>query len=103
MEQCKDIPLFKDLNEKSTIEIQTQNGIVQMIPFRVIRGEGRNKWVVDIQGFCLSEPPIATQCHLFFKGREIGCGFKSVKKIERGWQATMDTIISIPEWWGERQ
>ena len=43
-----------------------------------------------------------TQCYVFFKGAEIGGNFsKVVKQSEKLWAVTFETIISIPEFWGE--
>jgi len=46
--------------------------------------------------------PLATQCYVFYKGAEIGSNFISIKQRNKGWQATLQTIISIPEFWGEQ-
>jgi hypothetical protein len=80
MAGCKDIPLFKDLNYKNPIDVQTEKGVIQVTPFHVRRGEGKMKWVIEIDGLCRSEPPIATQCYVIFKGHELGASFHKVSQ-----------------------
>ena len=97
-----DIPLFKDLTRLTPIAVKTIHGDVQMIFSSARRGSDRKKWCISIDGYCREEVSLMTQCYVFFKGAEIGGNFsKVVKQSEKLWAVTFETIISIPEFWGE--
>jgi hypothetical protein len=103
MQGYRDIPLAKDLNKDALIDIQTETGKVQLIPFRVIRDAGKQKWCVSIEGICRSEVNPMTQCYVHFKEAEIGGNFSKMTGSKNGWwDARFETIISIPEFWGEQ-
>jgi hypothetical protein len=103
MNKCKDIPLAADIKEGTEIEVQTEHGIIPLNVWRVVRGTGKRKWCISIQGFTRIDPPIRTQCYVFFKGNEVGSQFTQAEKHNLTWDATLETIISIPEFWGESQ
>jgi hypothetical protein len=100
---CKDIPSAKDLEKRTPFEIQGPTGIINFMPSRLTRGNGKRKWCVAIDGFCDSEPILGAQYYVFFKGAEIGATMRSTTKIKHGWQAKLETIISNPEFWGDAQ
>jgi hypothetical protein len=91
-----------DLNKRDLIEIKTETGKVQMVVIRVIRQTGKNKWSVSIEGSCRGTVTLGTQCYVFFKGAEIGAHFTKIREDRGICLATLDTIISIPEFWGEQ-
>ena len=85
MEAPKDIPLAKDLKDGTVIEVQTERGIIPLSVYRVTRGTGHEKWCISIQGFVRTEPPIRTQCQVFFKGNEVGSHFTRATKHKQMW------------------
>jgi len=101
MPNCNDIPAAKDLKNKTPFDVQGPSGIIQFSPFRITRGEGRQKWHLAIDGFCNGEPSHGVQYHVLYKGAELGATMKPIKQMENGWQARLETIIPNPEFWGE--
>jgi hypothetical protein len=80
METPKDIPLLKDLKDGAIIEVQTEQGIMLLSTWQVNRGTGHHKWCLSIRGFVRTEPPLRTQCYVFFMGNEIGSQFTRASK-----------------------
>jgi hypothetical protein len=103
MEGYTDIPPAKDLKSKPFIDIHTPKGKVQFIPMEVTRGAGKKKkWSVTLQGICPTEIPPLTPCRVFYKGVEIGGTFTTMENTNDGlWRGRFETVISIPEYWGE--
>jgi hypothetical protein len=96
-----DIPLAKDIDPKTPIEIQTETGIFRLFPVRVKRGKGDRKWCVAIEGICHSRAELLKQSHVLFKGQKIGGIFSRAKEASYLWHVTYEMIIAIPEFWGE--
>lgn len=101
-----DIPLFKTFNSKTPIDIQTQNGVVQLFPLHSKRGTGKQKWCLSIEGLVKEKVTIMEQCYVFFQGNELGGNFSKVKESSKPnnlWIVTFETIIPAPEFWGDIQ
>jgi hypothetical protein len=96
-----DIPLAKDIDPKTPIEIQTETGIFRLFPLKVARGLGEQKWSLSIRGVCHSEAETMKPCHVLFKGRKIEGAFSKVGAVDYVWHVTYNMIIAIPEFWSE--
>ena len=94
-----DIPLFKELGNKTPIEIQTPNGNVQLIPFRLKRGTGNKKWCLSIDGITRQSIDSMAQCFIYFRGAELGGHFAKAHESNGVWRVTFETIIPMPEFW----
>lgn len=98
-----DIPPFKTFNGKTPIDIQTPDDIVQLFPLRPKRGTGTQKWCLSIEGIVRKKVEVMKQCYVFFQGNELGGNFSKVKEADGIWLVTFETIIPVPEFWGEAQ
>jgi len=92
-----DIPLAKDIDPKTPIEIQTETGIFRLFPLHVTRGVGKGKWNVSIRGVCHSEAETMKPCHVLFKGSKVEGVFSKVTSVDYLWHVTYDMAIDIPE------
>ena len=95
----KNIPLPKDLNRYTPIEVQTTIGIVQLFPCNITRGTGRNTFSVTIRGICTSNVESMSQCSVYYKSTEYNVHFSSVKGLDKLRQVALETIIPVPEYW----
>jgi hypothetical protein len=100
---AKDIPLPKDLNRDTPVEIETPDGIVEFFPHSVTRGTGFDKFCVTIHGICTTKIKPMTQCFVYFKGTGYGGNFTKVSELKHGYDVCFETIIPVPEYWGESQ
>ncbi len=98
---AKDIPLTKDFNRNTPIEVQTTTGIVQLFPCNITRGSGYEKFHVTIRGICTSNAQPMSQCFVFYKGTGYGGHFSSVKELNKLWQVAFETIIPAHKYWEE--
>src|SRR5690348_8285314 len=97
----KDIPFFKDFKSNKPIEIQTASGIVQLFPHDAFHGTGDETFCVTIHGICISKVEPISQCFVYYKGTECGGHFSMVNGLKGVWEVIFETIIPIPEYWGE--
>ena len=103
MTSCKDIPPIKDFSLENPIDVQTENGIVQLFPYRGTRGKGREKWRLTIEGYCRSAVETNKQCKVYYGGKDARALFAQVKKVKDVWQVTLETAIISPAYWGDAQ
>ena len=97
----KDIPLTRDFNRHTPIEVQTATGIVELYPYNVTLGTGSNKFSITIHGICTSNVQPMSQCSVCYKRTEYGGHFSSVKGMDKLRQVAFETQIPAPEYWEE--
>ena len=96
-----DIPLAREIEHQNPIEIETETGIVRLLPSLLTGGSGKRKWWAKIDGVCHSKPELKTPCHVLFQGRKIAGSFTKVTTVDYLWQVTYETLIAAPEFWVE--
>ncbi len=96
-----DIPLFKDFDSKTGIEIKTPEGWITLFPNHGERGLGHGKWKLKIIGSVKGDVEPMKQCYVLFRGAELGGQFTKIDKREHISIVTFETIIPNPEFWGE--
>ena len=96
-----DLPAIKDLNSQVPIDIETPNGVVRLFPNRAQRGSGKQKWYLAIKGIVQTQVGVLGRCHVYFKGSKLDGHFTKAFEINGLWSVTFETIIPMPEYWGE--
>ncbi len=96
-----DIPLAREIDHQNPIEIETETGIIRLLPSLVTCGGGKRKCWATIDGVCHSKPEMKQPCHVLFRGRKIAGSFTKVKAADYLWQVTYETLIAVPEFWAE--
>jgi len=96
-----DLPSFKDLNNQVPVDIETPDGVIQLLPDRVQRGSGNQKWYLAIKGIVQARVGVLGQCHVRFKGRQLDGHFTKAFEVNGRWAVTFETVIPLPEYWGE--
>jgi hypothetical protein len=99
--KCMDFPFIKDFNSKIPIDIETNNGVVQLFPLHFHRGSGDQKWCLSIKGIVHTKVEEMEQCRVYFKGKGLDGYFSMVAENNGRWSVTFETIIPIAEYWGE--
>ena len=96
-----DIPAVKDFNDKTLIDVETKDGIVQLLPLYSRRGHGDQKWRLSIEGVVRTRTEVMEPGCVCFKGEQLGGHFSRSVGSKGLWAVTFEVIIPVPEYWGE--
>lgn len=96
-----DIPKFKTIAKGTPIKIKGPRGIFNLFTFKTRRGNGQQKYHLEIQGMIPEEMQFSDQCYVFYDGAELGGDFSECRRTSDGnsWYGTFQTIIPTPSFW----
>jgi len=94
-----DIPLFKEFNSKTPIDIEVANEVIQLFPLNSRCGSGAKKWCLSIDGVMRKGP--ARQGLVRFRGKELHGTFENVRESDGVWLVRFETMVPHPAFWGD--
>lgn len=97
-----DIPPYKSFDRNIPFDVHTNTGIAKLFPVKAIRGEKTKRHALSIEGWIPESVQITETCYITFKGQELKAHFSQCRKVGGEWIATLQTVIPIPEFWGDQ-
>lgn len=84
----------------STVRVSNSSGVYEFSCARAIRGKGKDKYMVTMEGFSVNAPEVRRQYYLEFGGKKWGAAFESVVEVGEGlFQVELCTFISEESFW----
>ena len=82
------------------IVVDSPNGNIQGTVTDAVRGQGDQRYCVDLWIISAEPPPESTQCHVSINGKSWGCMFSHVLHRAESYRAKLSTIVADdPGFW----